>query len=332
MFESFDRVTDEAGVETTPAISPDGKSVVYAKTVGLDTALYLLRVGSKTPQRLSGESPAHDSQPAFSPDGDRIAFRSERDGGGIFLMSATGESVTRLTSAGYSPCWSPDGREIVVSPNTFATPTDLSGTATGLRLVAVASGQSRALAVTGRALQPAWSPSGARIAFWTVRGRSGQRDILTIAADGSDAAKGGSLVTDDAALDWSPRWSPDGRSLYFSSARGGTMNLWRVAIDQATGRLLGEPEPVTAPSIWSGDLSFARDGSRVAFATLDYRSTLLRVPFDPVREALTGPAEPVLRGTRPIRDHSLSPDGRWIAFTQAGAQEDLFVARVDGSE
>ena len=67
VFESFDRVTDEAGVETTPAISPDGKSVVYAKTVGLDTALYLLRVGSKTPQRLSGQPPAHDSQPAFFP-------------------------------------------------------------------------------------------------------------------------------------------------------------------------------------------------------------------------------------------------------------------------
>ena len=57
--------------------------------------------------------------------------------------------------------------------------------------------------------------------------------------------QGGSAVTDDAALDWSPAWSPDGRSLYFSSARGGTMNLWRVAIDQATGRLLGEPEPMT---------------------------------------------------------------------------------------
>ena len=332
VFESFDRVTDEAGVETTPAISPDGKSVVYAKTVGLDTALYLLRVGSKMPQRLSGESPAHDSQPAFSPDGDRIAFRSERNGGGIFLMSATGESVTRLTSAGYSPCWSPDGKEIVVASSTFATPTDLSGTATGLTLVTIATGQARTLAFSGRALQPAWSPGGGRIAFWTVLGGSGQRDIRTLAVDGSDAAQGGSAVTDDAALDWSPSWSPDGQSLYFSSARGGTMNLWRVAIDQATGRLLGVPEPATTPSIWSGDLSFSRDGSRLAFATLDYRSTLLRIPFDPVREAVIGPAEPILKGTRPIRDHSLSPDGRWIAFTQAGTQEDVFVARVDGSE
>jgi len=332
VFASFDKVTDEAGVETTPAISPDGKSVVYAKTVGLDTALYLLRVGGKTPLRLSGERPAQDSQPSFSPDGDRIAFRSERDGGGIFLMSATGESITRLTNEGYSPCWSPDGKEIVITPATFATPTDLSGTATGLTVVTITSGQRRALANGWRALQPAWSPGGRRVAFWTVRGQGGQRDIETVAADGSDGAQGGIAVTDDAPLDWSPAWSPDGRSMYFSSARGGTMNVWRVAIDQDTGRLLGEPEPMTTPSIWSGDLSFSRDGSRVAFASLDYRSTLMRVPFDPAREAVTGPAEPVLQGTRPIRDHSLSPDGQWIAFTQAGAQEDLFVARVDGRE
>ena len=55
-------------------------------------------------------------------------------------------------------------------------------------------------------------------------------------------------------------------------------------------------------------------------------------PFDPVREVVTGPAEPLLPGTRPIRDHSVSPDGQWIAFTQAGAQEDLFVPRADGRE
>jgi Tol biopolymer transport system component len=331
-FASFDKVTDEAGVETTPTISPDGKTVVYAKTIGVDTALYLLRVGAKTPLRISGEPPAQDSQPAFSPDGDRIAFRSERDGGGIFLMSATGESITRLTNEGYSPCWSPAGKEIVISQVTFATPTDLSATGKGLTVVTIASGQRRVLATGWRALQPVWSPGGRRLAFWTVRGSSGQRDIETVAADGSDGEDGGVSVTDDSPLDWSPAWSPDGRYLYFSSTRGGTMNVWRVAIDQDTGRLLGAPEPMTTPSIWSGHLSFSRDGSRVAFASVDYRSTLMRVPFDPEREAVTGPAEPVLQGTRPIRDHSLSPNGQWIAFTQAGAQEDLFVARVDGRE
>jgi Tol biopolymer transport system component len=329
---SFAQVTDQPGVEATPALSPDGKSLVYSKTLDGDTDLYSLRIGSRTAVRLTADSPGEDREPAFSPDGERIAFRSERGGGGIFLMSASGESVTRLTDFGFSPSWSPDGAEIVVSNGAFTSPTGLFATTRGLVVVDVKSGKSRQLPIDARALQPAWSPSGARISYWSVRGSTGQRDIWTVSADGSDAAAGGIPVTEDSALDWSPTWSPDGRHLYFSSTRGGTMNLWRVAIDERSGRVLGEPEPVTTPSAWAGPLSFSRDGTRLAFASLDYRSTLLRVPFDATREAITGPPVPFLRGTRPIRDHELSPDGGWVAFTEAGAQEDLFVARVDGTQ
>jgi serine/threonine protein kinase/Tol biopolymer transport system component len=328
---SFTQVTDQPGVETTPSLSPDGKSIVYAKTSGSETALFLSRVGARNAVRLSAVPPAQDTQPTFSPDGERIAFRSERDGGGIFLMTASGESVTRLTDFGYSPSWSPDGTEIIVSPGNFVVPTDLFTLAKGMSVVNVKSRQRRELGTTVRALQPAWSPGGRRIAYWGVRGDSGQRDIWTLAADGSDEATGGVAVTDDPAVDWSPTWSPDGRYLYFSSTRGGTTNLWRVAIDEVSGRVRGEPEAITAPSTWSGYLSFSRDGSRLAFASLDYRSTLFRAPFDAARESV-GPPAPILKGTRPIRDHELSPDGAWVAFTEAGGREDLFVARIDGTE
>ena len=329
---SFAQVTDQAGVEATPTLSPDGKSLVYAKSVGTDTDLYMLRIGSRNAVRLTADNPSEDIEPAFSPDGEQIVFRSGRDGGGIFLMTASGESVRRLTDFGFSPSWSPDGTEVVVGRGGLVTPTGYLATTHGLSIVTVKSGQARSLAIDGRAMQPAWSPAGARIAYWGVRGQSGQRDIWTVAADGSDAVGGGVPVTQDSALDWSPTWSPDGRYLYFSSTRGGTMNLWRTPIDERSGRVLGEPEPITTPSRWSGALSFSRDGLRLAFASLDYRSTVLRVPFDPVREVVVGPPEPIVKGTRPIRDHELSPDGEWIAFTEAGVQEDLFVARVDGTQ
>jgi dipeptidyl aminopeptidase/acylaminoacyl peptidase len=110
------------------------------------------------------------------------------------------------------------------------------------------------------------------------------------------------------------------------------MNLWRVPIDEATGRVLGEPEPVTTPSLWSGNPGLARDGRQLVFASLDWRSTLLRAPFDPAREQLAGPPTPVLKSTQPIRDHDISPDGQWVALTSAGAREDLQVARMDGSQ
>jgi Tol biopolymer transport system component len=181
-------------------------------------------------------------------------------------------------------------------------------------------------------MQPAWSPHGQRIAFFALRPNSGQRDIFTVPADGSGADAPLVDVTNDAALDWTPVWAPNGDYLYFSSNRGGTMNLWRIAIDEASGRPRGEPEAVTAPTAYGGRMSFSRDGLLMAYASLDWRSTMLRQPFDPAREQVVGPPMPMFKGSRPVRDHAISPDGQWVVFNETTPQEDLFVARVDGRE
>jgi Tol biopolymer transport system component len=86
------------------------------------------------------------------------------------------------------------------------------------------------------------------------------------------------------------------------------------------------------PSAWSGEVSFARDGSRFVFASLDYRSTIMRAPLDAVHGVITGAPTPVFRSNQPIRDQQLSPDGKWIAFTTSGVREDLFVASLDGTD
>ncbi len=327
---AFTQVTDVAGEENQPSLSPDGKAVVYVRRGDKgESGLYLQRIGARSPQRLTSD--ASDIEPAFSPDGERIAFRSEREGAGIFLMDANGESITRLTDQGYAPSWSPDGRHLVVSTGTFMIPTDIPGVSKDLTVVDVSSAAKRVITTASWALQPAWSPNGSRIAYFGLR-KGGQRDIWTIAADGSDASGQGVAVTDDPAVDWSPTWSPDGRWLYFSSTRGGTMNLWRVAIDERSGERQGEPEPVTVPSNWAGKLSFSKDARRLAYASREWRSILHRAPFDATSRTLSGPPVPMVRGTRPIRDHEVSPDDQWVAFTEWGAREDLFVARTDGSE
>ena len=125
------------------AVSPDGKNVVYVRDANDRKSLYLLRVGGRNPVALTPDSASENWQPAFSPDGERIAFRSERDGGGIFVMGSTGESVKRVTDSGYNPSWSPDGREIALSDTSFYYPTDRGGVSNGLFAVEVATGRRR---------------------------------------------------------------------------------------------------------------------------------------------------------------------------------------------
>ncbi len=328
---SFQQLTDAPGVESSPSLAPDGKSVVYVGRVQGVMKLYLQRVGGRNATLLDPGATADDWQPAFSPDGEQIAFRSERDGGGIFLMGSTGESVRRLTDFGFNPSWSPDGREIVVANGTYLSPTELAARARGLVAVEVASGRRRIVS-QAHAMRPSWSPHGQRIAFWGMGKSTVERDLFTVAADGSESDAPPHEATHDAALDWSPIWSPDGKWLWFSSNRGGTMNLWRLPIDEASGRPLGEPEPMTTPSPWSAEVSFARDGSRVAYASLDWRSTLLRVGFDPQQERVAGAPVRVLGSTQPIRDHETSPDGQWVVLMLTGTQEDIVIARLDGTE
>ena len=325
---SFTQITDRPGVERYPALAPDGRSFAFVAATRGNDDIYLQRVGGRNPVNLTENSFDNDDHPAFSPDGEQIAFRSGRDGGGIFVMGSTGTPVRRLTDFGYDPSWSPDSSEIAVATAASADPAVRQGIAE-LWVIQVADGEKRQI-TRHDALQPSWSPHGWRIAFWGLREEAaGQRDLWTVSADASEAEA--VTVTNDSALDWNPVWSPDGDYLYFSSDRGGAMNIWRIPIDEKTGRVLGSAEPVTTPSRWSGHFSLSGDGRRLAYASLDRRSRLLKISFDSASGSTVGTALSVLEGSRLIRDQSISPDGEWIAFTTWGGREDLFVVRSDGA-
>src|SRR5262249_17688715 len=266
-------LTDDQGKETFPSLSPDGTFFVYAKAVAGHSDIFLQRPGGK-PLNLTADSPADDTQPAFSPDGQEIAFRSERDGGGTLLMRAAADSVRRLTDFGWTPAWSPDGKEIAVATEGAFDPSSRVSLSQLFR-VDVATGVRRSLGVAD-GLQPSWSPHGWRLAFWGLAQQVAHRAIWTIPADGGAPV----TVVDDAYYNWSPAWSPDGRFLYFASNRGGSMNLWRVVIDERSGKVLGSPEPITTPSEWSALPSFSRDGRHLLYATNDDRSFVEQVPLD----------------------------------------------------
>ena len=331
--QEFRQLTFDPGQESFPSMSPDASNFVYVSAAAGKSDIYLQRVGGQNPINLTKDSPAADTQPAFSPGGDLIAFRSERDGGGIFIMGATGENVRRLTDFGFNPAWSPDGKQIAVTTETVSHPFSRVGYSE-LWVVDVVSGEKR-LIVSGRgraergegdASQASWSPHGYRIAYWGVRGNTGWRDIWTIPAGGGPPVE----VTNDVATDWNPVWSPDGRFLYFGSDRGGSLNLWRVAIDERTGRTLGSPEPALLPATYVGQFSLAKDGRHLAYRTQEATGTIFRVGFDPRAEKVSASLVPVLRSSMVIMNLAVSPDGQWLAFRPAFGQEDIFLTRSDG--
>ncbi len=323
---NFTQLTTAPGQEIYPSLSPDGKLVVYASAEAGNWDIYLQRVSGATPINLTKDSTADDTQPAFSPDGEQIVFRSSRDGGGIFVMGATGENVRRLIDYGHNPAWSPNGQEIAYSKGSFARPSERGNYPGPLFAVKVATGEIRQVTETD-AVQPNWSPHGDRLAYWGIP-RGGQRDIWTVGARGGEPV----AVTNDPALDWNPVWSPDGRYLYFASDRGGSMNLWRVPIDERSGKLLGAPEPVMTPATYSGYISFSRDGRHLAYAQVVHQINLLQVGFDPVRGRIEAKPVWITQGSRIATDPDFSPDGAWVVFGATGdKQEDLFVVRRDGA-
>ncbi len=320
------QATDDEGLELWPSISPDGTTLLYVALDGGDFDIFSQRIGGYNAINLTGDSPANDIMPAFSPDGQMIVFRSERDGGGLFRMGATGESPLRLTSEGYDPEWSPHGESVAYSMEGVYSPM-VRNAAAAVWVVSVGSGDKRML-LEADGVQPAWSPSGARIACWRVDA-GGQRDLFTIPASGGEPV----AITNDSATDWSPCWAPDGKSLFFLSDRGGSQDVWRMPIDEATGRALGPPAPVTtSPGSQLDGLAIARRTGRLAFTSGTQHGWLARLDLDPESLEAKGDPAPIMNVTTSSVFGDLSPDGRSIVYvSSADTQEDLFIVGIDGA-
>jgi Tol biopolymer transport system component/predicted Ser/Thr protein kinase len=319
------QLTFRSGVEAFPSIAPDGKTFVFVSRAAGNNDIYLQRVEGQSAINLTRESLADDTQPALSPSGSLIAFRSERDGGGLYVMGATGEAVRRISDFGFNPSWAPDGKEIACSTERVTFSPQSRTSDSELWIINVASGNKWRVTAQTRPVQPAWSPRGHRIAYWGISG-AGQRDLYTIDARATGGAP--KALLSDAALDWNPVWSPDGRYLYFGSDRGGTLNLWRLPIDEATGQARGTPEQIPLPARYAAHFSIAHDGKHIVFSALEMASAVRRAPLRDVgRRGST-----VVSGSMLIFTFDISPDGQWLAFSNAGMQEDLYVVSVNGGE
>jgi len=267
--DALERVTT-VGFATGGPPLPPGTQLAFVR----DGQIYLVDSDGTGVVRLS-DGP-DDADPAWSPDGRRMAFATARgqppESTAIYVMDADGANLVRRTTAPFAqaPSWSPDGQWIVFA----AYPPDWTPGSAGSMDIFVTRADDDGTSpinltdAPGFETHPAWSPDGTRIAFvsdWVAYDFTA--DIFTMAPDGSQRTQltngfgfGGSLVQY-----YQPAWSPDGQRLAVVTCLIGfeTCAASTVSVMDADGSGL---EPLAATIGWD-KRTWSPDGQTIAFGS-----------------------------------------------------------------
>ncbi|HEX7049668.1 MAG TPA: Ig-like domain-containing protein [Longimicrobiales bacterium] len=236
------RITNDPYRNMDPVWSPDGSQIAVVNDTS--TRFGIIPYGEIHVVAANGsgqsvaitrlEDGAFDREPAWSPDGTRIAFRrASGNRWDIYVKAANGSGEAVNLTEGMEgrssqPVWSPDATRIA-----FHNYTRPGGTGEDLDIYVIAadgSGEARNVTnnVLANDLWPAWSPDGSRIAFYSFR--NGEPDIYVVDVDSGDIV---GLTDTPTVADAFPSWSPDGTKITFSSFREG--NNWDIYVMNADG-------------------------------------------------------------------------------------------------
>jgi Tol biopolymer transport system component len=235
---------------TTLAVYPVSCRAALFDRIAFDRQgeIYIMGTDGSDPVNLTNHG-APDWYPAWSPDGTRIAFLSDRGPSvDIYVMGTDGSNPVNLTdNAAWDadPAWSPDGTRIAFTSNRDGEPDIYVMGADGSNPVNLTNNPA--------AYSPAWSPDGTRIAYTGLLG--GNYEIYVMDADGSNPVN----LTNDPARDDNPTWSPDGTRIAFQSSRDGNDEIYVMDADGSNPvRLTNDPADDRYPA-WSPD------GTRITF-------------------------------------------------------------------
>jgi len=276
----------------TPEVSRKGNRLAYA-VFDEDNNIWRVDLTDSVPSApvTVVSSTRADVFPAYSPDGRRIAFNSNRSGAyEIWVCDRDGSNPVRLTSTGHAmwPRWSPDGRRIAFTSGKHIWVIDANGGAV-----------SRLTTESTPGKWPWWSRDGQSVYFTSIRDGSGQ--LMKMPAKGGEAVP----ITPNGDRD-RPEESPDGRFIYYQRGWPEQCSVWRMpACGGEETMVLDSVHRAGLWTVWEHGIYFFRPADEKGCSDMCFH------------DFATGRVRRILTIARPVSySIAASPDGRTILYTQ----------------
>lgn len=239
--------------------SPDGTKFAAVGYTGENFSTWSIHIFNSDGtglERLTAEEGVWDSEPAWSPDGNRISFTrtypQQNHRGELWMMNADGSDQHSIGVEGFAAKWSPDGTRIIYTSRRTERFEIYTCKVDG-------TNEQQLTDTEADEMFPMYSPDGSRVVFAAFSGKNSAADniktfeIYVMNPDGTGVRQ----LTDNDCFDSNPRWSPDGSRIVFSSDRN-EENKWEVYVMDADGtnilRVTNSPPGITAINpVWKLD-------------------------------------------------------------------------------
>ena len=321
------QVTWDAGLAVDPALSENGKILVYASyrsELG-KSALRVRNVATGEVLPVTGGE-SNDTQPDLSPDGRQIVFRSEQPDGGVYIMPAGRSGAPRLLAkGGWRPRFSPNGRFVTFfTAGGSAGQDTLHGSGQGF-VAAVDTGEVRQMQPHFRAVRyPIWVSDGQHLLFEGTRS-DGVNDWWVTRIDGGEAIRMHAFEAVEAAglLPGVPeRWYRN--TVLFSAAADGRLHIWSLPVSPSAWRVSGPPRQLTSGEGRDGRCTVSAKG-RLIYTRTKRVEEVWSLPLDPELGQVAAGLQPLTHDHGIARLPSLAKDGaRMIYLSDRTGYQDVW--------
>jgi Tol biopolymer transport system component len=312
------------GDATFPAISPDGKFIAYVTgefRKGQKVWVQDMASG-RSIEVFNGDSCRYLR---WTPDGSEITVCAEKESRvGTFLISRLGGPPHQIETFRYV-AWSPEGSQFA-----GMWQASMDGRA-HINIVNKLTGKSTSFNLSDPILfadDIDWSPSGDRLLVITIN-KENRYAIWTIKTDGSQQ----NMVLEENVVISSPRWTPKADAIFY--LRGQSVSqpkeLWKLPISRDTGKRAKNALPILSGIPMGNFFTLSADGKKYLYTRESQFSNLWLAKIEGSEKSRTVKTQQLTLGTSLHAAPSISPDGKFIAFSRGSAESmNIYVMPIEG--